>query len=83
MSHVSSIQNFDDAITTPLHGFRSASDYYERCSSIHFLPAIAVPTLLIQASDDPLIPLAALPDPSQLSASTRLELSAKGGMSDL
>ena len=79
MSHVSSIQDFDDAITAPLHGFRSASDYYERCSSIHFLSGIAIPTLLIQTSDDPLIPLAALPDPSQLSASTRLELSAKGG----
>jgi len=34
---------------------------------------------LIQASDDPLIPLAALPDSSQLSASTCSELSAKGG----
>ena len=43
------------------------------------LPGISVPTLLIQASDDPLIPPAALPDRSQLSASTRLELSAKGG----
>jgi len=44
-----------------------------------FFPGIAVPTLLIQASDDPLIPLAALPDTSQLSASTCSELSAKGG----
>ena len=79
VSHISSILDFDDAITAPLHGFRNASDYYERCSSIHFLPGIAVPTLLIQAGDDPLIPLAALPDPSQLSASTCLELSARGG----
>jgi predicted alpha/beta-fold hydrolase len=79
MSHVSSILDFDDAITAPLHGFRNVSDYYERCSSIHFLPGIAVPTLLIQAGDDPLIPLAALPDPSQLSSATRLELGAKGG----
>ena len=79
MSHVSSILDFDDAITAALHGFRNASDYYERCSSINLLPHIAVPTLLIQASDDPLIPLSALPDPRQLSASTRLELSAKGG----
>ena len=71
MSHVSSILDFY-AITAPSHGFRNARDYYERCSSIHFSPRIAVPTLLIQASDDPLIPLAALPDPSQLSASTRL-----------
>ena len=79
VSHISSILDFDDSITAPLHGFRNANDYYERCSSIHFLPDISVPTLLIQASDDPLIPPAALPDRSQLSASTRLELSAKGG----
>ena len=38
MSHVSSILDFDDAITAPLHGFRNASDYYERCSSINLLP---------------------------------------------
>ena len=79
VSHISSILDFDDSITAPLHGFRNASDYYERCSSIYLLPGITVPTLLIQASDDPLIPPAALPDRSQLSASTRLELSAKGG----
>ena len=79
VSRVSSIRDFDDAITAPLHGFRDASDYYERCSSANFLPGITVPTLLIQASDDPLIPWAALPDPRQLSSSTRMELSVKGG----
>mgnify|MGYP002010507346 CR=1 FL=1 len=78
VSHVSNILEFDDVITAPSHGFRDANDYYERCSSIHYLPDITVPTLLIQASDDPLIPAAALPDSSQLSASTRMK-QASGG----
>ena len=36
VSRISSILDFDDAITAPLHGFRNASDYYECCSSTHF-----------------------------------------------
>lgn len=47
------LRDFDDAVTAPLHGFRDAIDYYERCSSGRFLPAIRVPTLLLRALDDP------------------------------
>ena len=78
VSHVNSILEFDDAITAPLNGFSDASDYYERCCSINFLPGITAPTLLIQASGDPLIPAAALPDSSHLYASARMDLSVRG-----
>lgn len=47
---------FDDAFTGPVHGFAGADDYYARSSSIHFLPRIAVPTLLYSAVDDPFLP---------------------------
>ena len=47
---------FDDAITAPVHGFQGASDYYTRSSSIHFLPRIRLPTLLLSAIDDPFLP---------------------------
>jgi len=47
---------FDDAMTAPAHGFRDAADYYARSSSIGFLHAIRVPTLLLNAADDPFLP---------------------------
>lgn len=55
------LRHFDDAITAPLHGFRDAADYYHRSSSIHFLEGIGIPTLLLQAEDDPFLPGHALP----------------------
>ncbi|MFM1897624.1 MAG: hypothetical protein RLZZ385_2698 [Pseudomonadota bacterium] len=74
-----SIWEFDDRVTAPLHGFRNANDYYESCSSIHFLPRITTPTLLIQSSDDPLIPSHALPGAGQLSDHVTAALYERGG----
>jgi predicted alpha/beta-fold hydrolase len=51
-----SIYDFDDAVTAPVHGFADAHDYYSRSSSLHFLGAIRVPTLLLSAIDDPFLP---------------------------
>ena len=55
----SSIWEFDDVFTAPAFGFRSAQDYYRQCSAAHFLHAIRLPTLVIQAQDDPFIPFEA------------------------
>jgi len=52
---------FDDRYTAPIHGFYDAADYYRRCSSMQFLPAIRVPTLLVQAEDDPFLPPSCYP----------------------
>ncbi len=51
---------FDDAATAPLHGFLSADDYYEKSSSLSFLPEITTPTLCISSEDDPFVPAEAL-----------------------
>jgi predicted alpha/beta-fold hydrolase len=51
-----SVYEFDERWVAPRNGFRGADDYYERCSAIRFLPAIAVPALIIHALDDPWIP---------------------------
>lgn len=48
--------DFDDRYTAPLHGFAGAEDYWTRCSSLHFLKDIAIPTLLVNADDDPFLP---------------------------
>ena len=55
------LQQLDEAFTAPLHGFRDAQDYYARCSSRRFLPGIRVPTLVLRAKDDPLIPAEDIP----------------------
>lgn len=55
------LRTFDDAATAPLHGFRDAADYYRRSSSDEFLASVRVPTLLLQARDDPFLPESALP----------------------
>jgi len=58
LTHIDAIkdlQEFDDVYTAPLHGFRNAMDYYSKCSSIHFLDNINIPTLLINALNDPFL----------------------------
>ncbi|MDB4907021.1 MAG: hypothetical protein JWO05_1805 [Gemmatimonadetes bacterium] len=60
------IWDFDDTVTAPVHGFGGASDYYARSSSIHFLSAVRVPTLLLSARDDPFLPEEVLAEVEQV-----------------
>lgn len=46
---------FDNRYTAPLHGFRDAEDYWHRCSSRRFIGDIRVPTLIVNAEDDPFL----------------------------
>jgi predicted alpha/beta-fold hydrolase len=69
---------FDDLFTAPLSGFGDAANYYRRASSSLVIPDIRLPTLILSAADDPLIPvetLTSLPRPSQV----RLQIAAGGG----
>lgn len=56
LPRVKSILDFDDTFTAPSFGFGTAANYYATQSSNQFLEGIRVPTLLVQAKDDPLIP---------------------------
>jgi predicted alpha/beta-fold hydrolase len=71
--------DFDGRITAPLHGFSDASDYYRRASSRYYLGGIAVPTVLIQAEDDPFVFRHSIPEVAELSPCTQLELHRHGG----
>ena len=79
LDRITTIWEFDDQVTAPLHGFKNADDYYRQCSSIDFIPAIRTETLLIQSQNDPMIPAAAVPEKELLAANIELQLSAKGG----
>jgi uncharacterized protein len=50
------LEQFDDVITAPLHGYRDAVDYYTRASSLPALKDIRLNTLLLSAVDDPMLP---------------------------
>ncbi|HEX6223289.1 MAG TPA: alpha/beta fold hydrolase, partial [Chryseolinea sp.] len=52
---IDTLMSFDDRYTAPLHGFQSAMDYYNKCSSIHFIESITVPTLIVNAQNDPFL----------------------------
>lgn len=53
LDSLTTMWEFDDRFTAPLHGFRDAADYYARSSSMGFLTRIRRPTLLLSAQDDP------------------------------
>lgn len=79
LAAISSLREFDERITAPLHGFRDADDYYARSSCRAYLPRIAVPTLVLHAIDDPFMPPRVIPRASELAPHTVLELSLHGG----
>ncbi|MDP2478934.1 MAG: alpha/beta fold hydrolase [Candidatus Palauibacterales bacterium] len=58
------LRQFDRALTAPLHGFESVEAYYARSSSGRALDRVRVPTLVIQALDDPFLPAGAVPAPA-------------------
>jgi len=52
------LYDFDDWYTAPVSGFGNAATYYARCSAMQFLPHVRVPTAILTARDDPLVPVA-------------------------
>jgi predicted alpha/beta-fold hydrolase len=73
------LREFDDVVTAPLHGFKDVDDYWTRASSKPGLTHIRVPTLLLNARDDPMVPASALPGADEVSAAVTLELPEHGG----
>jgi uncharacterized protein len=59
-----SVYDFDDRVTARAFGFGGAPNYYATQSSLRFLSRIRVPTLLIQAKNDPLIPFEVFASPA-------------------
>lgn len=52
----STLYDFDDQVTAPVHGFKNAEDYYEQCSSSNFYAQIKTPLLLIHSKVDSVCP---------------------------
>lgn len=73
-----SLKKFDEIYTAPQAGFSSIRDYYETCSSQHVLDKITIPTTIIAAADDPIIPPAALTS-AKISKQVNIHLQPGGG----
>ena len=82
LARARSLWDFDDAVTAPVHGFASAEDYYRRSSALGFLAGIRLPTLLLNAVDDPFLPAAVLDEVRAIAGRTpalELEFTSRGG----
>ncbi|PSL25223.1 YheT family hydrolase [Dyadobacter jiangsuensis] len=58
---VRTLYDFDDIYTAKLHGFKGADHYYTECSSKFFVGQIAIPTIIVNAENDPIVPFESLP----------------------
>lgn len=71
---------FDNKYTAPLHGFKNADDFYNRASSKHHLSSVEIPTLLVNALNDPFLPEECYPvDACKNHKNIYLETPAYGG----
>ena len=55
LDQIRTFAEFDEKYTAPLNGFAGADDYWARCSSKPVLKNIRVPTLLVNARNDPFL----------------------------
>ena len=77
---IKTIMEFDDRYTAPIHGFKDVYDLYEKVSSRQFLKSIAVPTLMINAVDDPFLSPSCFPyEEAEQSQNLHLESPQRGG----
>ena len=79
IKNLNSFWDFDDTYTAPIHGFKTAKNYYKKCSSKQFLKNIKTPTLIIHSEDDPFMTTEILPTQNELSNNIQLELYKYGG----
>ena len=77
---VNTLFEFDENYTAPIHGFDGVVDYYTKCSAINNLEEITIPTLIVNAKNDPFLPQESYP--TRLLKSHKnvfLEIPADGG----
>jgi uncharacterized protein len=78
IERIKTLRQFDDRYTAPLHGFADATTYYRRCSSLYFLEGITVPTLVVNARNDPFLAADCFPA-SVNNPNVTMEYPAHGG----
>jgi uncharacterized protein len=57
LARSTSLQQFDARVTVPMHGFDSVAAYYASASAGPDLGRVAIPSLILHAEDDPMVPI--------------------------
>lgn len=77
---IKNFRQFDDRYTAPIHGFKNADHYWAQCSSRRFIRNIKIPTLIVNAKDDPFLSDSCYPhEEVDANKNVRLEVPATGG----
>ena len=79
INKIKNFREFDGRYTAPMHGFKDAFDYWEKCSSLPHLSHIQVPTLIVNAQNDPFLGGKCYPAQEQLNANITFEAPVYGG----
>jgi len=77
---IKTFKQFDDRYTAPIHGFEDADDYWQQSSCISYLENIRIPSLLVNAKNDPFLPGSCFPyEQAQNNPNLLLEVPESGG----
>jgi len=79
LNQIRTIRAFDDLYTAPMHGYKNAHDYWRQCSAKPLLAKVRVPSLLLNALNDPFVPAYSLPQPLDCSPAIVLHQPKTGG----
>lgn len=79
ISSAKTIHDIDNAVTSVLYGAEDATDYYNKNASKPYLQHITLPTLIINAKNDPFLPAEFLPTTTDVSAFVTLDYQDEGG----
>ncbi len=79
IKNATSFNEFDSAFTAPLHGYKDAMDYWQQSSALPLLKNIRIPTLLLNAKNDPFVPACSLPGKTDVSPYVMLMQPEQGG----
>lgn len=79
LAGIASLREFDDLYTAPVHGYADVAHYWSQASSRPWLGRIAVPTLVLNARNDPFVPESSLPGINECSPTVLLHQPTQGG----
>lgn len=78
--YIRNFHQFDNRYTAPLHGFLDAQDYWASCSALPRLKNICVPSLIVNAADDPFLSADCYPESRAiLGRHVHMEITKWGG----
>jgi hypothetical protein len=79
LKRATTLYEFDNLFTAPLHGFRNTEDYWARASAKPHLHRIRIPALVLNARNDPFVPAHSLPHAAEVGAHVTLWQPGHGG----